>query len=72
MKRILGMGVGVLYLVIAFGAYRKASAGWAAGFPDLGVWWTVVAALLTIAALGALIGTWIHTSGQGRRPVDSH
>ena len=66
------MGVGVLYLGIAFGAYRKASAGWAAGFPDLGVWWTVVAALLTIAALGALIGTWIHTSNTGRRPVDSH
>jgi hypothetical protein len=30
MKRILGMGVGVLYLVIAFGAYRKATEGWAA------------------------------------------
>jgi hypothetical protein len=72
MKRILGMGVGVLYLVIAFGAYRMASAGWADGFSDLGVWWTVVAALLTIAALGALIGTWIHTQGGGRRAVDSH
>jgi len=72
MKRILGMGVGLLYLGIAFGAYRKASAGWEAGFADLGVWWTVVAALLTIAALGALIGTWIHTQGDERRPVDSH
>lgn len=72
MKRIIGMGVGVLYLVIAVGAYRKASAGWDAGFPDLGVWWTVVAALLTVAALGALVGTWIHTQRRGRRPVDSH
>jgi len=72
MKRILGMGVGVLWLVIAFGAYRRASAGWEAGYADLGVWWTVVAALLTIAALGALIGTWIHTQGNDRRPVDSH
>lgn len=66
------MGVGVLYIGIAFAAYRTARAGWAAGFPDLGVWWTVVAALLTIAALGALIGTWIHTSGADRLPVDSH
>jgi len=65
------MGLGILYLGIAFGAYREASAGWEAGFSDLGVWWTVVAALLTIAALGALIGTWIHTQGSGRRPVDS-
>lgn len=72
MKRILGMGVGVLYLGIAFGALRRASEGWDTGHADLGVWWTVVAVLLTIAALGALIGTWIHTSGVGRRPVDSH
>lgn len=66
------MGVGILYLAIAFGAYGRASAGWEAGHADLGVWWTVVAALLTIAALGALIGTWIHTQGSGRRAVDSH
>jgi hypothetical protein len=72
MKRILGMGVGVLYLGIAFGAYRRAVAGWDAGHSDLGVWWTVVAALLIIAALGALIGTWIHTQNTGPRPVDSH
>lgn len=69
MKRILGMGLGVLYLVIAFGAFSRASAGWAAGHADLGFWWTVVAVLLTIAALGALIGTWIHTQGSGRRPA---
>jgi len=72
MKRILGMGVGVLYLGLAFGALSRASTGWDQGHSDLGVWWTVVAALLTIAALGALIGTWIHTSGTGRHPVDSH
>ena len=61
MKRILGMGVGVVYLGIAFGAYRNAGAGWASGYPDLGFWWTVIATLLGIAGLGALIGTWIHT-----------
>ena len=66
------MGVGVLYLFLAFGALGRASAGWDAGYSDLGVWWTVVAGLLTIAALGALIGTWIHTQNTGRRPVDSH
>jgi hypothetical protein len=67
MKRILGMGVGVLYLVIAFGAYSRASAGWEAGQGDIGFWWTVIAVLLTIAALGALIGTWIHTQGSSGR-----
>lgn len=61
MKRILGMAVGVVYLVIASGAYRRAQAGWAEGHADLGVWWTVIAGLLTIAALGALIGTYLHT-----------
>ena len=62
MARLFGFGVGVLYLIIAFGAFRKSSAGWAADHSDLGFWWGVIAALLTIAALGALIGTWIHTS----------
>ena len=61
MSRIFGMGVGILYLGIAFGAFRNASAGWEAGHSDLGFWWTVIASLLTIAAFGALIGTWIHT-----------
>ena len=61
MKRNFGMAVGVVYLGIAFGAYRNASCGWDAGHADLGVWWTVIGALLTIAALGARIGTWIHT-----------
>ena len=61
MKRIMGMGVGVGYLGIAFGAFSKANEGWESGYNDLGFWWTVVAALLTIVALGALIGTWIHT-----------
>lgn len=55
------MGVGVVYLVIAFLAFTRAMAGWAAGYTDIGFWWTVIASFLTIAALGALIGTWIHT-----------
>ena len=29
MKRILGMGVGVIYLGIAFGALTRANEGWA-------------------------------------------
>ena len=66
MKRILGMGVGVLYLGIAYGALMRANAGWATGYSDIGFWWTVIAAVLTIAALGALIGTWLHT-----RPTES-
>ena len=66
MTRILGMGVGAIYLVIAFGAFRRASAGWSEGHADLGFWWTVIAVLLTIAALGALVGTWIHTRARTR------
>ncbi len=65
MKRILGMGVGVVYLGIAFGALTRANNGWSTGYSDIGFWWTVIAVLLTIAALGALIGTWIHTQ-EGR------
>lgn len=66
MKRILGMGVGLIYVGIALVAFSRASAGWDAGHSDLGFWWTVVATFLAIAALSAVIGTWIHTQeGKG-------
>jgi hypothetical protein len=61
MNRIIGMGIGVFYLVIAFGALSRADAGWATGYTDLGFWWTVVAVLLAAAAVGSMVGTWIHT-----------
>lgn len=61
MKRILGMGVGLVWYGLAFGALRNASAGWEGGHSDLGFWWTVIACLLGIAATGALVGTFIHT-----------
>ena len=55
------MGVGVVWLGMAYLALRTGSAGWDAGHSDLGFWWTVIAGFLAIAGLGALIGTWIHT-----------
>ena len=61
MKRILGMGVGLVYFGIAYGAFSRASAGWAADQSDVGFWWSVITVFLTVAALSALIGTWIHT-----------
>ena len=61
MRRIFGMGVGVVWLGMAYLALRTGSAGWDAGHSDLGFWWTVIAGFLAIAGLGALIGTWIHT-----------
>jgi mono/diheme cytochrome c family protein len=67
-ERAFGMGVGVAWLGMAFGAYRSASAGWDAGHSDLGFWWAVIAGLLAITGLSALIGTWIHTRpSEGRR-----
>ena len=61
MKRIIGMGVGVAYLGLAFIALQRASEGWNTGYADLGFWWTVIAVILTIASGGALVGTWLHT-----------
>jgi len=60
MKRSIGLIIGVVYILFAFGAYKTAMGGWSAGNPDLGFWWTVVGVLLTIAGLGAFVGTWIH------------
>lgn len=61
MKRISGFVIGLLWLGMAFVAFRRSQGGWEAGFADIGVWWAVIAALLVIAALGALVGTWLHT-----------
>jgi len=61
MKRIIGWGVGVVFLLISFVQFSRASAGRAEGHGEIGFWFSVVGALLFIAALAAFIGTWIHT-----------
>ncbi len=66
MKLAAGMLVGIFYLFITWQAFQRSSAGWETGQPDIGFWWAVIASFLGIAALGALIGTWIHTR-PGRR-----
>jgi hypothetical protein len=60
MKRYAGLIIGVVYLLIAMGAFKASIEGWAGGHSDLGFWWTVIGVLLSIAGFGALIGTWIH------------
>jgi hypothetical protein len=60
----LGYVIGIVWLGLAFGAFRTSSAGWAEGHSDIGFWWGVIAALLTIAALGALAGTAIHARAR--------
>ena len=61
MKKVLGFLAGLLLLSLAAGAARTASIGWGGGDSDVGFWWTVIASFLTIAALGALVGTAIHS-----------
>lgn len=61
MNRIFGYLVGIVWLGLAYGAYSRGAAGGAAGQEDVAFWWTVIAALLGIAALGALVGTTLHT-----------
>ncbi len=61
MKRIIGIVIGLAYQVLAILSLRRALGGWSAGFSDIGVWWTVIAVLLSVAGFGAIIGTWIHT-----------
>lgn len=64
MKRILGLGVGALWLVFSFSAFLNASAGRAMGAPDVAFWWGVIGSLLGIASLGAVGGTLIHTRSR--------
>jgi hypothetical protein len=61
MKQYAGLVIGVIYILIAFGAFRRAMTGWENGFADLGFWWIVIGGILSIAGFAALVGTWIHT-----------
>lgn len=66
MKLAIGIFIGLFYVFISFQAYRRSAAGWDAGHADLGVWWAVIAGFLGIAALAALIGSWLHARQQRR------
>lgn len=63
MKLALGWIVGLAYVFIAFLAYRNSASGWSAGHADLGFWWAVIGSFLAIAALAALVGSWLHSRG---------
>lgn len=64
MARIFGFLVGIVWIGLTVVALRRSLAGWGAGQSDVGFWWAVIATFLGIAALGAFVGTWIHT-GRG-------
>jgi hypothetical protein len=61
MNRILGIFVGVLLVALSWLAFRTSFGNWWVGQDDLGFWWAVIGTLLGVAALGALVGTWLHT-----------
>lgn len=65
MKKALGFFAGLVLLSLAAGAARNAALGWGGGHTDVGFWWTVIASFLTIAGMGALVGTVIHTRQTG-------
>ena len=65
MKKALGFLAGFALLTLAAGAARTAFLGWGGGHSDVGFWWTVIASLLGVAALGALVGTAIHARSSG-------
>jgi hypothetical protein len=67
MARIFGIVVGIVWIGLSVGALRRSLAGWDAGQADIGFWWAVIAAFLGIAALGALVGTMIHTGQKAER-----
>lgn len=60
MKQYAGLIIGVIYLLVAMGAFKTGMEGWAGGHSDLGVWWSVIGTLLAMAGIAALLGTWIH------------
>ncbi len=72
MKKHAGLVIGVLYLIIAMGAFKNGMVGWEGAHGDLGFWWTVIGCLLVIAGLGALVGTYIHAWAHADEHSHSH
>jgi hypothetical protein len=62
--KFFGYVIGIIWIGLAFGAFRTSAAGWSGGHSDMGFWWAVIGTLLSVAALGALIGTTIHIRAQ--------
>lgn len=62
--KYLGYVVGLIWVGLVAAAFGNARAGSAAGQPDVAFWWSVIGGLLTIATLGAFIGTTIHRNGS--------
>lgn len=56
----VAMGVGLAWLGMAAYAFNNSRMGAAEGFGDLNLWWGVIGTLLSIAAVGALVGGLIH------------
>ncbi len=65
--KYFGYVAGVIWVGLVLAAFGNARAGSAAGQPDVAFWWTVIAALLGLATLGAFIGTTIHIRA-GQKP----
>jgi len=61
MKFLIGIIIGVFYVVLVVLAFGHSSQAWQAGQADLGFWWSVIGTLLGIAGTGAVVGSWLHT-----------
>ena len=72
MKRIIGWGVGVGFIVLSYAAFSFASAGRSDGHGEIGFWFSVVGTLLGVAAIAAFIGTWIHTQDRTGVTSEAH
>ena len=65
MQRILGILAGLAIAGFAVLAFRNAAEGWAAGHTDIGLWFTIIAGFLSVAATTAIVGTILHTRSEG-------
>lgn len=65
MTRIIGIVVGLGVGVLAAISFQTAATGRVEGHPDVSFWWTIIGILLGVAALGGIVGTWIHTRQDG-------
>jgi hypothetical protein len=64
MKRILGLGIGALWLALTLVALRNSGMYSEMGAPDAALWWRIIAGILAVATAGAFVGSLIHTRTQ--------
>lgn len=63
---LTGFGIGAFWLLMAFTCFWSSFRGYQHSRYDWGLLWGIVGALLAVAGIAAMVGTWWHLTRVAR------